>query len=135
MMRLRVLEQSIWTVVAICDSRGVCQIHSLLDNLERDSLADYEQLASLLVRTAASGPPRDEKRSRALADGIYELKTRGGIRVPYFYDQGPVVICTEAMRKPKKTELRAVMARALAERRRYFAAKRSATLEFIGEEP
>ena len=135
MLKLRLLEQGIWTVVAICDSRGNCQVRAFLDSLERDSLADYEQLTALLVRTAASGPPRDEKRSRALADKIYELKTRGGIRVPYFYDQGHVVICTEAIRKPKNTELRAVVARALAEHECYFAAKRSATLEFIGGEP
>lgn len=81
-----------------------------------------------------NGPPINDKKSRPLADKIFEFKTRGGIRIPYFYDQDRIVICTEALRKPKKTELRAVIARALAARERYFEAKRHGAVEMIQEE-
>ena len=83
---------------------------------------------------AVNGPPRSDRSSRPLADKIFELKTRGGIRIPYFYDQDRIVICTESLRKPKKTELRAVIARALAARERYFEAKRRGAVEMIQEE-
>ena len=77
--------------------------------------------------------PRNDEKSRPLADKIFEFKTRGGIRIPYFYDKDRLVICIEAMRKPKKTELHAVIARALAARERYFEAKRRGAVEMIQE--
>lgn len=45
-----------------------------------------------------------------------------------------MVICTEAMRKPKKAELRAVIRRALAARDRYFQAKQDGSVEILRED-
>ena len=52
---------------------------------------------------------------------------------PPFYDAGRLIVCTEAMRKPKPREVRAVIARAGADRERYFAAKRRSELVIIEE--
>jgi len=134
-MKLRPVQLGTWRILAICDDRGGCLVQEFIDRLETDSRADFNQVVALLRRTAANGPPRNNKKSRPLADEIFELKTRGGIRTPYFYDQDRIVICTEAMRKPKKTELRAVIARALAARKRHFEAKRRGAVEMIQEEP
>ena len=134
MMKLRCVQRGIWTVLAICDDRGGCLVQELIDHLETDSRSDYDQVMAQLRWAAANGPPRNYKKSRPLADRIFELKTRGGIRIPYFYDQDRLVICTEALRKPKKTEMRAVITRALAARERYFEAKRRGAVEMIQEE-
>ena len=134
MIRLRRVEVGQWTVLAMCDDRGDCRVLELVDGLLVDSKRDYDQVVALLKRTAAHGPPRSERLSRKLTDDIYELKTRGGIRIPYFYDEGRMIICTEALRKPKKTELRSVITRAQAERQRYLEAKRRGGIEVIWED-
>jgi hypothetical protein len=134
MMKLRCVQRGIWTVLAICDDRGGCLVQELIDHLETDSRSDYDQVMAQLRWAAANGPPRNYKKSRPLADRIFELKTRGGIRIPYFYDQDRLVICTEALRKPKKTEMRAVITRALAAREGYFEAKRRGAVDVIQEE-
>jgi len=133
-MKLRCVQRGIWTVLAICDDRGGCLVQELIDHLETDSRSDYDQVMAQLRWAAANGPPRNYKKSRPLADRIFELKTRGGIRIPYFYDQDRLVICTEALRKPKKTEMRAVITRALAAREGYFEAKRRGAVDVIQEE-
>ena len=133
-MRLRYVQHDVWRIVTVCNDRGGCPVQEFIDRLETTSQSDYDQIMAQLRWAAANGPPRNDKKSRPLADKIFELKTRGGIRIPNFYDKDRLVICTEAMRKPKKTELRAVIARALATRERYFEAKRRGAIEMIQEE-
>lgn len=133
-MKLRCVAQGTWSVMAICDSRGDCQVRVFLEDLAADSQSDYHQTTALLRSVAMNGPPRNEMRSRPLADKVFELKTRGGIRILYFYDDGRLVICTEALRKPKKRELRTAIALAAEARTRYLEAKRHGALEIIEEE-
>jgi len=134
MMRLRYVQHGVWTILTVCNDRGGCPVQEFIDRLETDSQSDYDQVMAQLRWAAVNGPPRNDEKSRPLADKIFEFKTRGGIRIPYFYDKDRLVICTEAMRKPKKTELRAVITRALATRERYFEAKRRGAVEMIQEE-
>ena len=134
MMKLQYVQRGIWRILAICDNRGGCVVLEFIDSLETNSRSDYDQVMAQLRWAAVNGPPRNDEKSRPLADKIFEFKTRGGIRIPYFYDQDRLVICTEALRKPKKTELRAVITRALAARERYFEAKRRGAVEMIQEE-
>ena len=133
-MRLRCVQHGVWMILTVCNDRGGCPVQEFIDRLETDSQSDYDQVMAQLRWAAVNGPPRNDKKSRPLADKIFEFKTRGGIRIPYFYDQDRLVICTEALRKPKKTELRAVIARALAARERYVEAKRRGAVEMVQEE-
>jgi hypothetical protein len=134
MMKLRFVEQGIWRILAICGDRGGCQVQEFIDRLATDSASDYDQVMAQLLWAAVNGPPRGDRKSRPLADKIFEFKTRRGICLPSFYDQDRLVICTEAVRKPKKTELRIVITRALAARERYFEAKRRGAVDMIQEE-
>ena len=128
-MRLQLVAVRRWTIVAMCDNRGNCPVVDFLDTLETDSKADFRQVMTLVRRTAAVGPPMNTGKSRPLDEEIYELKTRRGIRIPYFYDEGRVIICTEALRRPKKTELVAVIRRAVEQRAQYFRAKLNGELK------
>jgi hypothetical protein len=134
MMRLRQIEAVRWTVLAVCDDRGACPVREFLDQLAIDSEPDYDQIVAVLQRAAAVGPPRSNMKSRPLAAKLFEFKSRGGIRIPYFYDEGYVIICTEAMRKPKKAELRRVIMHSETIRTRYFEAKRHAAIEIVRED-
>lgn len=133
-MRLRQVEAGVWSILAICDERGACQVQELVHRLETDSPTDFDQITAQLRRTAVSGPPQNDRKSRPLASKLFEIKTRRGVRIPYFYDEDRVIICTEAMRKPKKAELRAVIKRAQAQRTHYFEAKRRQAIVIIQED-
>jgi hypothetical protein len=135
MMRLRQIVKQRWTVLAVCDDRGECQVSDFLDAVERDDKASLVQTTAILRQTADNGPPHNTQKSRPLADGIFELKTRSGVRIPYFYDAGQIVVCSAAMKKPKKAELDRVIERALGDRQRYFKAKRRNQIQIIEETP
>ena len=106
---------------------------AFIDGLARTT-TDFKQTMAILQQTANSGPPHNEKKSKPLADDIFELKTRSGVRFPYFYDAGQIVVCTEAMHKPKKAELKRVIERAVRDRSTYIDAKRRKRIEIIEEE-
>jgi len=86
-----------------------CRVSEFLDRLEGDSPQDFDQVVAELNRVATDGPPMSPMKSRPLGGKVYEFKTRGGIRIPYFYDAGRLIVCTEAMRKPKKAEVAEVI--------------------------
>jgi hypothetical protein len=132
-MRLRQIVKQRWTVLAVCDDRGECQVSDFLDAAERDDKASLVQTTAILQQTANNGPPHNTQKSRPLAAGIFELKTRSGVRIPYFYDTGRIVVCSAAMHKPKKAELDRVIERALGDRQRYFKAKRRNQIQIIEE--
>ena len=108
---------------------------AFLEDLFQAGGADAAQVQALLTLLARSGPPHNEQPARQLDGPIWELKTRGGIRIPYFYDEGLIVICTEALRKPKRTELRRVTSRALALYDDYQRAKRAGDVSVVDRVP
>lgn len=134
MIRLRVIKRGRWTVLGVCDERGDCRVATFLDEINSVGGADAHQMQALIAIVARNGPPRNERRSRRLDGPIYELKTRSGIRIPYFYDDGRVVVCTEALRKPKQAELRRVIQRAAATHARYLRAKQRNALVVTEED-
>jgi hypothetical protein len=80
---------------------------------------------------AEFGRITDERRVRHLGDGIHELKTRGGIRVLYFVDEGRVVVCTDAVRKPKSRQLAWLVRRSRTVRVTYVSAQRTGELRIV----
>ena len=123
MIRLRVIMRFEWTVLGVVDRRGRCALADFLVGLAERPGKDASQVLALIARVAACGPPRNERRSRQLEGPIYEFKTRSGIRIPYFYDEGRIIVCTEALRKPGSVELRRVIARTMRTRDAYLRAK------------
>lgn len=132
-MRLQVIKAARWSVLGVCDERGECQVVSFLAEVTAAGGADKRQLQALLLTVALNGPPRNERKSRQLDGPIYELKTRSGIRIPYFYDDGSVVIATEALRKPKATAVRRIIERTKTLRDAYLRAKQHDELEIVEE--
>ncbi len=63
------------------------------ENAARAGKAEWSKLVRILDYCAESGPPRDEEKSKLLREKIYEFRTKGGLRLLWFYDAGNVVIC------------------------------------------
>ena len=75
------------------------------------------RLLGLLGRVALAGPPRDERRSRHLDEGIFELKTPRGFRLVYFFE-------TTATHRVQRTVQKAKTARAPRDRPTWTASPR-----------
>ena len=123
-----------WTVLAVYADEERCDVLELAERLRRDDVQEFARLMRAFDQLAASGPPRNVTRSRPLAHGIFELKTRGGVRVLYFFDEGRVIVCSEAMAKPQKRGLALAVERAARTRWRYVNEKRRGSLTIVEDE-
>ncbi|MBA4386486.1 MAG: hypothetical protein C0404_00815 [Verrucomicrobia bacterium] len=86
---------------------GIRAGESLWEFLERlcqDNPAEYARIDRRLTQMAERGPSRHNNEFNDLGNGLFEMKTRGGVRVVFFYDAGHLVICTHGfVKKSKKT--------------------------------
>ncbi|MFU8780733.1 MAG: type II toxin-antitoxin system RelE/ParE family toxin [Kiritimatiellia bacterium] len=92
------------TLVAV-GSYQSCPLLFFLEQLLKDNPGEAARVAALLDRTAEHGPPKDKTKCRFFkALQIFELKTRGGVRVMAFWDEGRLIVCSHAfMKKSQKT--------------------------------
>ena len=92
---------------------------------------EWPKLVRIMDYTADVGPPRDEEKSKVLREEIFEFRTRGGLRLLWFYDEGRVVVCVNGYIKQGQKIPSAEIDAAIHWRKKYFAAKRSGTLKEI----
>jgi hypothetical protein len=133
-MYLRIVSRDVWTVLAVCSDERRCGVLDFMSRLQRDDPIESARLLRAVSRLATHGPPHNVRRSRSLAHGICELKTPGGVRLMYFFDEGRVVICTDAMSKPKSRGLAVAIERAAQTRWRYLNDKRRGDVWIMEDE-
>jgi Phage derived protein Gp49-like (DUF891) len=93
--------------------------------------AEWPKLVRILDYTVEAGPPRDEEKSKLLRDGIFEFRTKGGLRLLWFYDEGSVVICVNGyIKQGQKTPEQHIL-EALNWKKIYLQAKTARTLKDI----
>jgi phage-related protein len=92
---------------------------------------EWPKLVRIMDHTADAGPPKDEEKSKLLREGIFEFRTKGGLRLLWFYDEGRVVICVNGYIKRGQKTPNAEIDAAIQWKNKYFDAKRSGTLKEI----
>lgn len=92
---------------------------------------EWPKLVRILDYTADAGPPKDEEKSKPLREGIFEFRTKGGLRLLWFYDESRVVICVNGYIKRGQKTPNAEINAAIQWKNNYFAARRSGTLKEI----
>jgi hypothetical protein len=92
---------------------------------------EWPKLARIMDYTADAGPPKDEEKSKLLREGIFEFRTKGGLRLLWFYDEGRVVICVNGYIKQGQKTPNAEIDAAIQWKNKYFTAKRLGTLKEI----
>ena len=92
---------------------------------------EWPKLVRIIDHTADAGPPRDEEKSKPLREGIFEFRTKGGLRLLWFYDEGHVVIFVNGYIKQGQKTPNAEIDAAIQWKNNYFTAKRSGTLKEI----
>lgn len=131
-MLLEIVVAHRWHVLALVEARGRCPVKEALDTLSRTDQVAHAEIAARLDHLASCGAPWDERRSRHLGHGIFQLKTPRGVRVLYFFDRHRVIVCTALVRKPKPRVLRLLIARAQEVRDAYRAAVVTGTVVVEG---
>ncbi len=141
-MKLRLIDRGRFQVYAICRQGGRCD---LLDHLESaiplenqdrklsKEERDAVEMFHLLVSVAESGLPENNEKKRRLSDEVWELR-KGKLRIPFFLDDGNLIICTHHFRKQSQRTPQKEIKRAENAKKRYMEDKRSGHNEIIEEE-
>jgi hypothetical protein len=54
----------------------------------RRAATEWPKLVRIMDHTAEAGPPKDEEKSKPLREGIFEFRTKGGLRLLCFMMKG-----------------------------------------------
>jgi phage-related protein len=96
-----------------------CQVREYLSNLDK---RNETQIFSLFNSILENGPPSNERKFNHIGDGIYELKTRLGVRILSFFGDSRLprsLILTHGFPKPKPRQLENEKTKALKWRKEY----------------
>ncbi|MCD6577271.1 MAG: type II toxin-antitoxin system RelE/ParE family toxin [Anaerolineaceae bacterium] len=89
---------------------GKCLIRDFINGLE---IRSKKQVFKLIEQMADRLVLFDEQKFRAIGDNIFELKTRGGIRILCFWGGSKTLILTHGFSKPTKKVLQIEKAKAI----------------------
>ena len=125
-MRAYRLAREVWDVLLLADEQGRCEAMDVIQQLEEQG--GRGMLALLRGRVPRLGPPTDNAAlSSHLEDGIWEFR-KGSVRLFWFYDEGKIVVATNAYKKQGQRAPRRHIQSAKDFRAAYLAAKRAGTL-------
>jgi phage-related protein len=108
-----------------------CQVLEFLKDLAESNGAEAARTWALIDHTVEHGAPKNKEKCRFFAElKLFELKTRGGVRIMAFWDKGKLIVCSHAfLKKSTKTPKRELV-RAKEARKRYFDSKQRGRLIF-----
>jgi hypothetical protein len=92
---------------------------------------EWPKLVRILDYVVEAGPPKDAEKSKQLRDGIFEFRTKGGLRLLWFYDEGGVVNCINGYIKEGQKTPKGQIDEAIQWKKKYFEAKQSGKLKDI----
>jgi phage-related protein len=130
-MKLLIVRDGEWRVLAVCTERGDCDLLDFLEGLDGKLVKDGDRLLRLLQRIADEGIPRNTEISHKLDGDVWEL-IQGDLRLLYFRDRGRVVVCSHALVKRGRKVPRGDVDQAQARCNAYRTAREAGTLEVTG---
>lgn len=99
-------------------------LESFLNELEANNPDEHARLVRLLESVGDNGPPHNKEKCRPIiTTDLFEFKTRGGVRVLWFYDVNSLIICTHGFPKGQEKRLSREVARAQEWKKKYEAAR------------
>ena len=111
-------------------SDNACPLFEFFSQLRRDDINEFAKISALLDRTANLGVIKNEQKYRYFkSEKVFEFKTRGGVRVMGFWDEGMLIVCTHGFLKKSQKTPPGEIERAVVLRREYFAAKEQGLLK------
>lgn len=110
---------------------GIGKSIDLLDflyEMEKKRPKEAAKMAALFARVLEHGILNNKQKCRSLGNKLFEFKTRGGLRVVWFWDEGRMIICTHGFEKAQQKTPRREIEKALARKADYFDAKDNGSL-------
>lgn len=92
---------------------------------------EWPKLVRILDYAADMGPPKDGEKSKLLREKIYEFRTKGGLRLLWFYDEGSLVVCVNGYIKNSQKTPNSEIDTAIEWKTKYFDAKKNGSLKDI----
>jgi hypothetical protein len=92
---------------------------------------EWPKMVRILDYVIEAGPPKDAEKSKQLREGIFEFRTKGGLRLLWFYDEGRIVICVNGYITQGQKTPRQQIVEAIQWKSRYFEAKQTGKLKDI----
>ncbi len=133
-MKLRLLLEGNYRVLAVCSGRGDCQLLEFLNQLEGDFSDQAARMYHRLEETARQGPSRRQEICRKIGQEIWEFR-EGKLRVLWFYgEREEIIVCSHGFFKQSQKTPRIEKNRALDCRRRYFAALAQGDIDILLDE-
>ena len=108
-------------------------LEEFLNALEECDPDEHARLVRLLEFVADHEPPRNKEKCRPIGAGMFEFKTRGGVRVLWFYDANRVIICTHGFPKSQEKRLSREVKCAEEWKKKYIAARNAQQIIVIEE--
>jgi phage-related protein len=108
-------------------------LEDFLNELEASDADEHARLVRLLEFVADNEPPRNKEKCRPVTKDLFEFKTRGGVRVLWFYDANRLIICTHGFPKSQEKRLSREVKRAEEWMNKYKAARQTQQVIVIEE--
>jgi hypothetical protein len=112
----------VWHVVAL-ELDGQCPTEEYFRDAERRNSKDLQQLVARIHRVSGQEHESNPEIFRHERDGIYVFKTRKGLRLYCFLDEGRLIVTVTGADKPKKKQQQKDIEEAARWRDRYLAFK------------
>lgn len=116
-----IVEGSTFTIYALAAHDSV---KDFLKELGNTDAAEYARVDRRITQMAEAGSSRRQNEFNSLGNDLFEMKTKGGSRIVFFYDEGRLVICTHGFAKKSQKTPKRQLALALARKREYQEHKR-----------
>ena len=129
-MRLLRVREGVWTILAVCDSRGLCPLQDFLGGFDAGAGVEERKMLALLDRTSKHGTPSNKEKFSPLRNDIWEFKTTK-YRALCFFDANRVIVCTNGFEKNQRKTPPGEIERAMRERQRYIEAKSLGAIEIV----
>jgi len=97
----------------------------------RRAAKEWPKLLRILDYVVETGAPKSAEKSKQLREGIFEFRTKGGLQLLWFYDEGSVVICVNGYIKQGQKIPSQQIDQAIQWKNRYFEAKQTRKLKDI----
>jgi phage-related protein len=133
-MKLRLLLEGRYRILAVCSRRGDCQLLDFLNELDSNFQDQADRMLFRLEETARRGPSTNPDICRKIGQEIWEFRA-GRIRVLWFYGENlEVIICSHGFLKRTPKTPRNEKQKAVATRRQYFGDLAHGDLQILRDE-
>lgn len=115
------------------EKRDKCPVLAFFEEQRKQHPEEFAELLALLNYSAKHGVPNNDTKFKHLTgtDGLFEFKTKGGLRLFCFWDEGSLIICTHGTVKKAKKADPAEIKRAEKFKRDYEVAKQKGELQHV----